>query len=347
MQSVREEIQDLQRLQREATEFEREATEQRARLAAIGLISAKSMAHDLCPLCDSYLATPVPSVEDVERSLRSLKSQLQAVGRDSPRLQARLTELEKERGRIEEELRSVQRDIGQRISENEQLRVERAQFTEQARVRGRIGYYLENVQAVTSNDGLKAAIAAPGAEVDELAKAIDREAMEERLATALGLLGRDLTRFAAALELEHGENALRLDRKNLTVVADTMEGPLPLTQIGSGENWVGYHIAAHLALHRLFRARNRPVPAFLMMDQPSQAHYPREADVGEIAGTDDEDQLAVARLFRLLFDFADELTPEMQIIVTDHVELIKDWFHGSITEKWRDGIKFVPATWLR
>lgn len=347
LQGVREDINDLQRLQREATEFEREATEQRARLSAIGLVSAEGTAHDLCPLCDSHLATPVPSVEELERSLRGLESQLQAVGRDTPRLQGRLRELEIERDRIEDELRSVQRDIGQRISENERLRVEQAQFTERARVRGRIGYYLENVQAVTSNDGLRLAIARTGAEVEELAKAIDQEAMEERLATALGLISRDLTRFAAALELEHGENALRLDRKNLTVVADTIDGPLPLTQIGSGENWVGYHIAAHLALHRLFRARRRPVPAFLMMDQPSQAHYPREADIGEIAGTDDEDQLAVARLFRLLFDFAEELTPRMQIIVTDHVELIKDWFHQSIAEKWRDGIKFVPANWLR
>jgi hypothetical protein len=197
---------------------------------------------------------------------------------------------------LEDEIRAVQRDINQRISENERLRVEQAQFTEQARMGGRIGYYLENVRAVVADDGLRLAIARTGAEVVELAKAIDQEALEERLATALGLVGRDLTRYAGVLGLEHGENALRLDRKNLTVVADTIEGPLPLTQIGSGENWVGYHVAAHMALHKLFRARQRPVPAFLMLDQPSQAHYPPDRDVGQIAGADDEDQLAVATL---------------------------------------------------
>lgn len=97
---------------------------------------------------------------------------------------------------------------------------------------------------------------------------LDQEAMEERLATALSFVGRDITAYAGQLQLEHGDNMLRLDRQNLTVVADTMDGPLSLAQIGSGENWVGYHVATHLALHKLFRAKQRPIPAFLMLDQP-------------------------------------------------------------------------------
>ncbi|MGD9730283.1 MAG: DUF3732 domain-containing protein, partial [Nitrospiraceae bacterium] len=177
--------------------------------------------------------------------------------------------------------------------------------------------------------------------------ALDQEAMEERLTTALGLVGRDLTDYAGRLQLEHGENSLRLDRKNLTVVADTIHGPLSLPQIGSGENWVGYHVAAHLALHKLFRARHRPIPAFLMLDQPSQAHYPPDRDVGQISGAEDEDQLAVTRLYRLLFDYCVELAPNMQIIVADHVDLLQEWFRASTVERWRDGIKLVPMTWLR
>ena len=40
-----------------------------------------------------------------------------------------------------------------------------------------------------------------------------------------------------------------------------------------------------------------------MLDLPSQVHYPPERDVGEIDGKSDEDQAAVARLYRLLFDY--------------------------------------------
>lgn len=345
---VRDDLAQLERARRETTAFEAEAREHRARLNALGLVPAQvATPHDQCPLCESRLPTPTPTVEEMERALCRLETQLQSVERDAPRVQARMQELERERTALEQELRSVQRDMDQRIAENERLRIEQARFTERARVRGRIEYYLENVTAVVADDGLKLAVARARAEVDQLAKSVDNEALEERLATALGLVARDLNRYAGILGLEHGENPLRLDRRNLTVVADTDEGPLPLTQIGSGENWVGYHLAVHMALHRLFRARRRPVPAFLMVDQPSQAHYPPERDVGAISGEADEDQQSVARLYRTLFDYAGDLAPAMQVIVTDHVELLQPWFRDSIKQRWRDGIKFIPAHWLR
>ncbi|ATC32185.1 DUF3732 domain-containing protein [Caulobacter vibrioides] len=347
MQDVREEIADVQRLEREASEFQIEAREQEARLASIGLLADDAGDAETCPLCDSHLPTPIPSVDDVRRSLTALEGQLQSVRRDNPRLQARQAELEARRNALDEQLKVVQADILARISENERLRIEQDQFTEQARTAGRIGYYLENARTVTSDEGLKLAIARARAELAELEQLLDQEALEERLTTALGLVGRDITKYARALDLEHGENTLRLDRKNLTVVADTIDGPLALPQIGSGENWVGYHVAAHLALHGLFRARKRPVPAFLMLDQPSQVHYPPDRDVGEIDGKSDEDQAAVARLYRLLFDYCDEHHPDMQIIVMDHVELLQDWFRDSTVQRWRDNIKLVPVSWLR
>lgn len=347
LQELRDEIGEFNRLAREASDFEAEALEQQARLASIGLVADDSGKHDVCPLCDSHLVTKVPSVEEIRRSLTGLELQLSSVRRDNPRLQSRIAELETLRNERESEMKAVQRDITTRIVDNERLRIEQDQFTEQARIAGRIGYYLENVKSLGSDEGLRLQIARVRAEVAELEQALDQEAMEERLATALSLVGRDITTYAGQLQLEHGDNSLRLDRKNLTVVADTMDGPLALSQIGSGENWVGYHVAAHLALHKLFRARQRPVPAFLMLDQPSQAHYPPDRDVGEISGGEDEDQAAVARLYRLLWEYCQPLTPAMQIIVTDHVELLQDWFRDSIVQRWRDGIKLVPVNWLR
>lgn len=347
LQELRDEIKDLQRLTREASDFEVEAREQQARLASIGLVTHGTASNETCPLCDSQLTVSVPSVEDIRRSLGRLDLQLSTVRRDNPRVQGQIAALEAKRTTLEGDLVAVQQDIATRIADNERLRVEQDQFTEQARVAGRIGYYLENARTLSDGEGLRLQIARVRAEVTELEAALDQEAMEERLTTALGLVGRDLTEYAGRLELEHGENSLRLDRKNLTVVADTVHGPLLLSQIGSGENWVGYHVVAHLALHKLFRALDRPVPAFLMLDQPSQAHYPADRDVGEISGAEDEDQVAVARIYQLLLDYCGSLAPRMQIIVTDHVDLLQAWFRAATVERWRDGIKLVPMAWLR
>ena len=84
--------------------------------------------------------------------------------------------------------------------------------------------------------------------------------------------------------------------------------------MGSGENWVGYHVLAHLALHKWFRQKDRPVPSFIIFDQPSQAHYPPEQDAdGSIDALADEDRTAVLQLFKLISDAAAELAPNLQI----------------------------------
>lgn len=348
LQEVREEIADVERLNKEATEFEVEAREQEARLASIGLMGGDDSHSETCPLCESRLAVRVPTVAQIRDSLADIQLQLQSVQRDTPRLQERLSSLEVQRADISEQLRSVQRDMAQRIQDNERLRIEQNQFTEQARVAGRIAYYLEKTEAAAQGSDLPRRIALLKAEIEQLETALDDDAAEERLATSLSLVGRDLTSYAAQLGLEHGENPLRLDLKHLTVVADTNDGPLSLAQMGSGENWVGYHVAAHLSLHNLFRRRGRPVPAFLMLDQPSQAHYPPERDnEGSIADLTDEDQAAVHQLFELLLGYSESFHPEMQVIVTDHVQLLDDWFIQAMVQRWRDGIALVPPSWLR
>jgi hypothetical protein len=116
--------------------------------------------------------------------------------------------------------------------------------------------------------------------------------------------------------------------------------------MGSGENWVGYHVLAHLSLHKWFRQKDRPVPAFLFFDQPSQAHYPPEKDAnGAIDSLKDEDQTAVTSLFKLIYDAANEIASGMQIIVTDHADLKSDWFAESVVARWRGSEKLIPESW--
>src|SRR5205823_2912080 len=101
-----------------------------------------------------------------------------------PRLQERLAELEARRAELSEQLRSVQRDIQQRIRDNERLRAEQNQFAEQARVAGRIAYYLENTAAATPEGALSRAIDRLRAEILEFERALDDDAADQRLATA-------------------------------------------------------------------------------------------------------------------------------------------------------------------
>jgi len=83
------------------------------------------------------------------------------------------------------------------------------------------------------------------------------------------------------------------------VVTDSSDGPLPLQRIGSAANWIGYHLATHLALHQFFVESGLPVPRFLMIDQPTQAFYP--SDTAKNQGTiADADRAAVLAMFTVI-----------------------------------------------
>lgn len=105
---------------------------------------------------------------------------------------------------------------------------------------------------------------------------LSEEDVREQLTSRLLAVGRDMTAYAERLQLEHRGPSVRIDLAKLTVVTDIESGPAPLFRIGSAENWIGYHLIAHLALHRYFVRQTRPVPRLLVLDQPTQAYYPSE-----------------------------------------------------------------------
>ena len=116
--------------------------------------------------------------------------------------------------------------------------------------------------------------------------------------------------------------------------------------MGSASNWIGYHLVAHLGLHRWFTQQERPVPRFLMLDQPTQAFYP--PDVVDIRSEEleDDDRASVDAMFALMHEVVTELAPAFQIIVVDHANLPESWFQEAVVEEWRGGQKLVPTAWL-
>ncbi|WP_406384983.1 DUF3732 domain-containing protein [Streptomyces sp. NBC_01618] len=105
-------------------------------------------------------------------------------------------------------------------------------------------------------------------------------------------------------------------------------GPGARLRIGSGKNHVGYH----LALHQYFVTNNRPAPRFLILDQPTQPYYP--SDMTKARGrlkdiTIGEDRVTATRLFQLMHQVATELSPNFQMIVSDHADLPHYWYQES------------------
>lgn len=334
--------------------FSHEAHAQVLRLKSIELFDPQhesSNRHSACPLCQRDLPAEdvAPSVQDVQNSLAQLEAQVRHVEDRAPQMQAVVTGLEEKQADIKSRLRDNKERLEAIQRENARLQEYRDQNARRAHTMGRVSLYLESVPQLEDSSELQRQVADLQAQVNALEYKLSDDTVEERVQSALSYIARDMNAWAAILQLEHSELPLRLDLRRLTVVADAVDGhPIPMEQMGSGENWVGYHLITHFALHRWFVNRNRPVPRFIFIDQPSQVYFPEDEDwQRQEDGTPGigEDRQKVERMYKLAYDVVQQLGSQFQIIVTDHANINQQWFQDSVVERWREGVKLVPPEW--
>jgi hypothetical protein len=349
LQRIKDQLEAAETLVTDRQGYSREASEHVHRLASVKLFEGSAPDQPAtCPLCEARLEnTSLPELRAMTESIATLETQMRAIEERTPQMDQVVTAL---RGRLSEakqRLRDNREAIEAVQASDARLQELRDQSARRAHVLGRIGLYLESLPHLDDTSALRGEIAALNDQISILAEELSDEVVQERIGSIVSILSRDMSTWAQNLQLEHSADPLRLDLKHLTVVADTADGPIPMDRMGSGENWVGYHLVAHLALHKWFTKKNRPVPRFLFLDQPSQVYFPADKDVdGTMEGIEEDDRQAVARMYHLAFDLVSELAPDFQIIMTDHADLNQPWFQDSVVERWRRGPKLVPEDWL-
>jgi len=331
---------------REEVPFHEALTTEDQRLSSIDLLPAAQEETAQCPVCGSPLDQADGTTADLRNALSEVRAQLANLEAARPRVRSTLHQLDEQVTAVRDQLRALEQtasDLARSAGPNQQTRAEERAFT-----RGRLEVLVSSLRPPDTAamvhlrhrvSGLRSSVARLEAELN-----VDDE--REQVTSRLNAIGADMTTWATQLELEHAGRGVRLDPRRLTVVADTESGPAPMSRIGSAENWMGYHLIAHLALHRFFVDQNRPVPRLIMLDQPTQAYYPSEMEQLRGRPSRDEDEIAVRRLYQLMANVVRDLSPNFQIIVCDHANLDEPWFQDAVVENWRGGDQLVPAEWI-
>lgn len=79
---------------------------------------------------------------------------------------------------------------------------------------------------------------------------------------------------------------------------------------------------------------------------PSKAEY-EALDGATVVGDTNGDLIAVQRLFNVLFDAVDRLTPRLQIIVLEHANLDDERYQNALVEPpWTSGRALIPTHWI-
>lgn len=217
---------------------------------------------------------------------------------------------------------------------------------------GGLQQILLQFQRSEDTDGLTEEIKELEAKLDTIQLEINESSIQKRLESILNEIQQITGAIVPSLNAEWGESPVRLNTRELTVQISRDGRNDYLWEIGSGANWLAYHVAITLALHAYFlRHPPSPVPSFLVYDQPSQVYFPKltlDQQKGELDMrlTDQEDIQAVRRVFNAMGQQVTAAQGRLQVIVLDHADK-EVWgnLQGVVlSEEWR-GMKLVPLDW--
>lgn len=347
-QQARTRLANLRQSLVEGSNFVAQALEQRERLASLDLLRISGNDSDnRCPVCGNEVISVNEVVSSIRADLQHLEANVTFVNDDTTQIQMMIAQQE-------EYLQSLRQSLARNRQELEALESglrTSSKFRDDelraAIVRGRISLYLDNAE--------KAQVAALVADtrpelrsrIEELEEVLGEDVRNDRISSTLSLINEKISAKARRLNLEHSSGPVRLDVRRLTVVADTAGGPVPLSEMGSGSNWLGYHLATLLSLHEWFAEHDHPVPRVLILDQPSQVYFPSDYESAELEPEREADRVLLLHAYQVISETINNLQPGFQVIVMEHADLDDEVFRSSVVERWRQGQgNLVPQEWI-
>lgn len=333
-------------------------TQQEDRLKSVGWLKSKLCDSHICPVCATQHANVIENVQALFTVTEEFEAITKSVQQAPSKLEIELLNLKKELRKKEQELSDVreQRKKLDTIS-NEQAK-QRQKIRQIYIFAGKTEQALENIQLANDSEQ-EEKLATLRNRISELRKALNPNAMRQRLDNAIDNASKIIEKYAKILDLEHADENVKLNIKDLTIEFKRASGRTDyLWEVGSGQNWVGYHIATLLALHEyISKIYNNPVPSFLLIDQPSQVYFP-ESSWESIDVTPDSEKnknlpadiMGVQRIFTVISTFMETVHNNFQVIITEHAGKIT-WENAKnvhLVGNWRDDFDefLIPNNWL-
>ncbi|GMV23988.1 MAG: hypothetical protein AMXMBFR58_00190 [Phycisphaerae bacterium] len=351
----------IEQLQFASRGYKAELDQQRKRLDGLGWFQSVVEDSHGCPLCGS-------NTDSASRELEQLKLVASEARQVSEKLEGAPVVLDKEAQQTTGEIADLETRLARvrrrlRVLEDASVRAAegRQRLPEVFRFAGQLETMLANYRAADKGADLAKQIVDTERERDALGRGLDSRSQRQREEAALKIVSQSMAHYAAELNLERRDDTATISVSNLAVRVSGKSGRDDfLWEIGSGENWVGYHLAALLSLHEFFLSRTwSPVPSFLMIDQPSQVYFPErwpgDAPTPTMAGgaqdfrAEDADIQGVRRIFSALASAVERTKGRLQLIVTDHAGSITwEGLPIHVVEEWRAGKNefLIPSSWL-
>ena len=308
-----------------------------------------------CPICGN-MNVDNNSLEKLYNNLERLEDEIDHTKSIPAAFEREYENAKKEIRILSERLAAVQKRIkiqseSKDVTENEKYTLDGI-----SRFLGKVQYASETFDLLGTDSVLIDEINRLQENLSELRKQVDEYAIERKIDTAIRTISANIMKLIPLLDSERPNDPVKVDYKNLTVIVSSDNGRDDyLWEIGSGSNWLSYHIATTLAFQIFFNNMEMsPVPNFIVYDQPSQVYFPQKSAIKEDEKEidpilDDEDRLAVEKIFKTMDSAITMSNKPMQIIVLEHADksLWENVDKAHEVCEWRgENNKLIPEEWI-
>ena len=351
--SLKWRLSEMRRLKESVDQYGQALQVQRDRLKVSDWLNGQHSNGVDCPVCGHALDKAAEELEALVASLRQVEA-ASGVTREIPvAFDLEMQRVNSDVKLFSEKLEAVQirrKSLTARSSEakQEQYRVKQVE-----RFVGSLESSLSFYERLGQDSELAAEVSRLRERVQILREEVSAANIAARKRRAIETINGFAGKMLPHLDVEDPDAPMALSVDDLTVRIVGTDRTSLLSEIGSGSNWLSYHIATILALHQFFiKLPHSPVPQFVVFDQPSQVYFPKKL-AGRQTDEDprmlDEDVDAIRKAFIVFDKFVSHFSDRFQIIVLDHAP---DAVWGTLpathlVEEWRNGPKLVPMEWLQ
>lgn len=354
----RQKLIKLEKLFSSEMKYETALNLQAERLSEVNWFCNKLDGLAECPFCKSKSDSALKEITILLEASKELINRSSSVKKSIPILDKEIADVKKDLIEFENKINIIRTNRELLEDKQNKAKLSRQTLSEIYRFVGGLEQSLNNLQFAQEDSDLSREID----ELDQKIKAIEAELnpsleLKKKL-LALSMVSQYMSHYIKMLDVERPDDPVQLDINNLTIkILDHVSKREDyLWEIGSGANWMGYHLAALLGLHEHFMSLGQnPVPQFLIIDQPSQVYFPERWPLdpnpknpkGNQKEINSDDIERTHKIFETLSSAITRNQGKLQIILIDHADEIVwegiDNIH--LVERWRGGNALIPSDW--
>lgn len=339
----------LKNLLKSNVEYSQGLVQQGYRTIGSGWFEKLLLESNSCPLCNSenYSARKYnDNILEIRKDLKELHDKTI----DSISIyQSELSKTQEQLFFYEREINSVRQELLTLQQEDENFNKSQQTINDIYRFLGRIDQVIENLSYLDNNESLVEKIESLKEEIGKLEEKIDNVIIKQKEKFALDKIRGFITFYAKMFEAEKIDANISLDIEHLTLEFSSSQGNSDyLWEIGSGHNFMAYHISTLLGIHEfLSTLKDSKVPSFIIFDQPSQVYFPEIKNDKEFS---DDDLTRLKRIFRVISEFNSRTKGKVQVIILEHAgeDAWKEFDNVKKIKRWREGEMdnaLIPNDW--